>query len=327
MVTAELKKSDRVEWIDISKGIGIFLVVLVHTSLPKLISNWIISIIMPFFFFISGYLYQEDKYKIKDFLWVKMKQLMFPYTCFTLIVWFGFYMLNYKMTIISAQELWYGWKGIALWFVPVLFISESIFVYLQKMLSLPLLIISLIICSLIGYFTFKVNFHLPFKIEVVYTAIFFYGGGYLLRYYNKIDLLSNHNIFIYITVLFLTVFSFILSLLTSSHLDMASNTFGVYIPTIIISFSGIAAIIAFSFLLSTKESVIINIIKFFGRNTLIILSFHQLILITLKKYLENLPLNNYLNSGIRHLLLWMILYIFIITINKHFLFLLGKLKK
>lgn len=41
----------RIDWIDIAKGIGIFLMVMGHTSIPKLGGHWIYSFHMPLFFF------------------------------------------------------------------------------------------------------------------------------------------------------------------------------------------------------------------------------------------------------------------------------------
>ena len=49
--------SKRIEWIDVAKGICIVLMVVGHTRLPLIISNWIWSFHMPFFFFISQVAY------------------------------------------------------------------------------------------------------------------------------------------------------------------------------------------------------------------------------------------------------------------------------
>ena len=40
----------RIDWIDLTKGIAIFLMVCGHTSIPLSISNWIWSFHMPLFF-------------------------------------------------------------------------------------------------------------------------------------------------------------------------------------------------------------------------------------------------------------------------------------
>lgn len=53
----------RLEWIDITKGFAIILMVFGHSSIPKSISNYIWSFHMPLFFIISGFLYNASKYK------------------------------------------------------------------------------------------------------------------------------------------------------------------------------------------------------------------------------------------------------------------------
>ena len=52
----------RIDWIDLTKGIAIFLMVCGHTSIPLSISNWIWSFHMPLFFIISGILFNATKY-------------------------------------------------------------------------------------------------------------------------------------------------------------------------------------------------------------------------------------------------------------------------
>ena len=39
----------RIKWIDLTKGVAIFLMVCGHTGIPSLISNWIWSFHMPLF--------------------------------------------------------------------------------------------------------------------------------------------------------------------------------------------------------------------------------------------------------------------------------------
>ena len=42
----------RLQWIDVAKGIGIILMVLGHTSIPQMLSNFIWAFHMPLFFLI-----------------------------------------------------------------------------------------------------------------------------------------------------------------------------------------------------------------------------------------------------------------------------------
>ena len=50
----------RIEWVDIAKGIGIFLMVMGHTGIPRIGNQWIYSFHMPLFFFISGFLFNTS---------------------------------------------------------------------------------------------------------------------------------------------------------------------------------------------------------------------------------------------------------------------------
>ena len=45
----------RLKWLDIAKGLGIILMVLGHTSIPKFASDFIWSFHMPLFFIASGF--------------------------------------------------------------------------------------------------------------------------------------------------------------------------------------------------------------------------------------------------------------------------------
>jgi fucose 4-O-acetylase-like acetyltransferase len=71
--------TNRINWIDIAKGIGIFLVVLGHTGIPVKLSYWIYSFHMPLFFFISGMCFDISKYQsFKSILLKKSKTLLLP---------------------------------------------------------------------------------------------------------------------------------------------------------------------------------------------------------------------------------------------------------
>lgn len=92
------KEKVRLDYLDIAKGIGIFLVVFYHCMIyaPSVFSdsvkNMISSFFMPLFFFLSGYLYKVKP--TRDYLYGKTKSLLIP-----LIL---IYLYNYYITIISA---------------------------------------------------------------------------------------------------------------------------------------------------------------------------------------------------------------------------------
>lgn len=126
---------------NIVKGIGIVLVVLGHIC-PN-ISGYIYLFHLPLFFFVSGYLYNEEKYGDKPFVYLK-KRIKSQWIRYVLIYW-GLILLHnlfcelrmigkdaekYSITVIIQKmiEAVFGMgqeiMGGTLWFVPVLVIAS-----------------------------------------------------------------------------------------------------------------------------------------------------------------------------------------------------------
>ena len=90
------KLKNREPWIDWSKTILIFLMVLGHNKLPGLERTWIYGFHMPAFFIISGYLFKPRS-------WGRtVKSLLIPIAVFS-IIRFGFYVLNQS---VKGTMLW-----------------------------------------------------------------------------------------------------------------------------------------------------------------------------------------------------------------------------
>lgn len=115
----------RIDWIDLTKGIAIFLMVCGHTSIPLSISNWIWSFHMPLFFIISGILFNATKYpNFNLFIKKRGKTLIIPYIIFSLITLLTIHDQTLK------EWLYKGWiNGCALWFIPVLFFCRNFFLF------------------------------------------------------------------------------------------------------------------------------------------------------------------------------------------------------
>ena len=85
----------RIEWVDVSKVLVIWLMVLGHvlekTGLDAVVRNMIYSFHMPFFFFISGFLYNNKSNNFGQFTKANVKSLLIPYVflrlcSFTLLI-------------------------------------------------------------------------------------------------------------------------------------------------------------------------------------------------------------------------------------------------
>ncbi|MGN1134019.1 MAG: acyltransferase family protein [Oscillospiraceae bacterium] len=72
----------RIEYLDIAKGLGIFLVVWAHAKAP--FQDYIYQFHMPFFVLISGLLY-NSKDSVKDYIIKKIKSLYIPFVAWNLL--------------------------------------------------------------------------------------------------------------------------------------------------------------------------------------------------------------------------------------------------
>lgn len=94
--------------VTISKAIAIILVVMAHARCPELIIDWICMIVIPLFFFMSGYCF-KDKYlsDAKDYTIKRVKGIYWPYLKWSLL----FLLLHnvfYHLNIYSDE---YGFNG------------------------------------------------------------------------------------------------------------------------------------------------------------------------------------------------------------------------
>lgn len=132
----------RLEWIDVLKGIGILCIMLLHYEngiFPKWLDYLIGSFMITIFYVISGYIHAHKlPIPISIFIKKRFRQLMIPYFWFSLlIIIFDFilFCFNERSIIQIAQDAYYTvvFRGIGtLWFLPVLFVGETVFVVLRS---------------------------------------------------------------------------------------------------------------------------------------------------------------------------------------------------
>ena len=266
---------NRIHFLDIAKGIGIYLVVLGHVTHSEWLWYYIWQFHMPLFFFISGLLY-IPKDSFKAFLIKRTKSLYIPYVIFFLVTfaYWIFFERKYRGSEIPISYelvgLPYGtyegghlfFNGV-LWFLPCLYVTEIIFYFIAK-LKERIGILAGIICSFaIGQFLLlKGVDYLPFGLHTAFNAILFYGIGYLLKPFliqlNKKN--KTHQ------VLFL-IGCFAIQLLYLGK--YVSNIKVCTIPYSFLAFAGIGFFLILSNLLNRNR-----VIEYFGRNTLVILGLH-----------------------------------------------------
>lgn len=189
-----MKNVGRVQYIDISKGIAIYLVVLGHICLNTDYSRYIYAFHIPLFFFISGIFCKPDKYPtFIDFVRSKAKLLLIPYA--------SLYALSYlyKIVVENPSGIPFNWKPIigffyatdngnlypngALWFLPALFVTEILFYGIHKVAKNRSQLLGLLfLFAIVGFFLGEYRIHrLPFSLNTAFMAVFFLGFGYQLK--------------------------------------------------------------------------------------------------------------------------------------------------
>lgn len=206
----------RLHWIDSLKGIGIILVVFAHHSLPIALDTYIFSFHMPLFFFISGFLFDFEKYaeSAADFVKGRFKSLIVPYFYFALITCMFYFLLDelytpgvpsigfFEHMILIENTIIHGIYHILyasgpmisynppLWFLSCLFVTELLFYGLAKKYHREPRKITfwIIISGIIGYlYSVYIPFRIPWNVDVALTAIVFYGAGNLFRKITKTE--------------------------------------------------------------------------------------------------------------------------------------------
>lgn len=141
-------RDNRIAWIDVAKGIGIFLIVFGHTMQSGFVRQVIFSFHVPFFFFLSGVTYKRET-SIYTFLRKKVSGLLVPYWVWGIISIAIFLFAGLFLHLEEANTgllnnlfgLLYGnprtelmWWNRPLWFIPCLFITLLIVDMIERLI-------------------------------------------------------------------------------------------------------------------------------------------------------------------------------------------------
>lgn len=280
------KKTQRIEWLDVAKGIAILLMVGGHSSLPARAQNWIYSFHMPLFFIASGYATAWVHDSFKSYARKKALGLGRQYLIYSLVI-IGLFMLL-GLSDGCPVKLFGGWGDYALWFVPVLF-GALLLAHLGLNHGCRVKYICFIIFPLISASLSYFRVQIPWNLGAVPLAAFFVmSGAEARKYSSKIE-----------RVTWLSILASLLVMIVVAeqwHLVMARNICN---PVILIAAGALAGT-----LLVAQLSVLINrylprtssALMAIGRETFLILAFSQLLIIAFNVYLP-------VNSIVKYLLL------------------------
>lgn len=360
----QLQNEEYEIYLDMVKGIAIFLVVLGHSGTISIsINKWLSTFHLPAFFIISGILMnltQKAEIPFSIFLKNKIKQILVPYLCFSFVTIF-FLLINIFANVLEWKDLTQlicqtlslqGYS--AMWFLTTLFFAEIYVIILLKGLKRIFnknINTSIILCIITTVFAIIIyNFYHNYIFKVVpviitneirifvkaFVGSAFISYGYLiwniLSYIDNVKSTgSKKNIRRVIEVLIGTVlFSVNIIILPYIQLmDLNNLNVGELYQYLLLGVGG-----CFSLLLICRNTPNIPIMSYCGQNSLIIMCTHLnfyvlfIALFICQFVAAHLP-GNYdilwcLSSMICVICLEIVL---IIMIKIYFPFMLGKCKK
>lgn len=276
---------DRLYPIDALKAFGIFCIILGHNNY-SIAGDYVYSFHIPLFFFVSGLMFDLNRYSsFWYFVKRRFQNILIPYFLISFLLYIFWFFAGRKFGSSTQMDLspvknfigifyaqggneYMDW-GIPMWFLPCLFLVSVLYYFLAKK-SKAIIVSVLFISGIIGYLIPKIIVsHLPWSIDIVFTAILFYGTGHLLKNFLLNELLQNKKSIKAISTLILALTTNIAFFYLNGRIDISK---GIYNNYIYLYLSGIGGTVFFLLLMNYLPKI--NIISYIGINTLLIMAFH-----------------------------------------------------
>jgi len=336
--------NNRIQWIDASKGIGIFLVVIGHTMLQGELRGQIYAFHMPLFFFMSGFLFSNRKYPhLKGFIQAKAKSLLIPYVSFSVIS--ILLMKMFELEVIDIPNLIQTFllserNGIyfnqPLWFLTSLFTIEIIFYllvkYVKKMSFIMLLTMEMSLFSVTVLDAAAGTNILPWSFDQSLYFLFYFSMGYMLKTSKTLTgSLKKSPLLIGASTLYI-VFLIDDRIYPKVFQLVMGPTWQVYDYFFLYLSNIVWAVIAIFFVIYLSQFLSLAVLEFLGKNSLILLALHISLGFNLINHIGAVELQTWISNpnalGLTYTILTIILLTPVIFIlNTFFPIILGKTGK
>ncbi|EKP95070.1 acyltransferase family protein [Thermaerobacter subterraneus] len=190
----------RVAALDVARGLSISLVVLGHTPLPAWINGPLSTLRLPLLFFVSGYLFNWDRYGTRPGQLVRQRarRLLLPYLAGGLMTYL-FWLLARRAASPEAQAVpwWWplagwlygsasaGWLvfNLPLWYLPAAFCGQVLFWGLLRLVARrpPLLQAAAALAAGLAGIALGRHAPLPWSLDVALAAQPFFWAGWFAR--------------------------------------------------------------------------------------------------------------------------------------------------
>lgn len=288
----------RIEWLDIAKGIACLTVIIGHTiSYDSPFRQLIFSFHMPLFFILSGYTFRIKPWR--ELLHSSVRRLVIPYLCI-------YFIYHITMSLVTSDRISLTWAYQNI--MTFLFASgTTVLPFGFAAVGMPWFLVSLFFCKLIfnailrfgeshsdsristglisailalsGYIVGAVlHFYLPFSLDISFVAVLFMWFGYIARTKELFFVDQSPRRFWFT---FLVVISIWLVSARFSYLELAARRYDSVLLTLIAALSGTLMVCMLSSLVSKiKQSSFLGLFRVFlnfvGRNSMSIFCTHSM---------------------------------------------------
>lgn len=287
----KVKKEKRISYIDIARGISIIFMIVGHLGLGYNAGTRIIySFHMPLFIIVSGMFFKEDE-NIKELLTKIIKKLLLPYiitAVFTNIIscLIQAEQLNIinmiKQILVAHSNFGTFFTSIqsigVLWFIPFLVITKMLYFTINKICKDDMQ--KGILCGIAtisGVLLATNKIYLPWSFDIALASMIFYHIGYILKKYDYLEKIPDNKILI--------LFALILWCIGAqySNIELAVRKYSII--GYILAICGTIIVIKISKIIENFPLYIPEILKWYGRNSMLIICFHHLELNVIPYYL------------------------------------------
>lgn len=303
--------AQRIEYIDLAKGICIILVVLMHTTshfpdYKQPLSDMLTVFRMPLYFVLSGLFFKQYESFI-GFVKRKINKLLIPFIFFyittsvllpNILALVGYEVRNsdilgwYSLFNVFTHDTF---SNSPIWFLLCLFWINVLFYQISNLVdsffkgSVWVILGISFVLGVVGYLLGIYNINIPLYIDTSLTALPFFVCGYLLRKYTSILVPNNWDKYL----LLMSLAMFILTYFLAAPAGFQINDYA-YITIYQLYLGGLCGTLGVLFIAKLLKKL--PLVSYWGRYSIIILCTHQLVLqfyiLIMKKcgFVDTLPL-------------------------------------
>lgn len=328
-------QKERVEYIDLFRGIGIVLMIMGHIGFGNKFDHYIHAFHMPMFYFVSGLFFKtKSKAAISTiaFIKTKAKSLLVPYLFFALFHFLIACMLEktflYKNLLHIFSFNTYGMPiAGALWFLTSLYITEVLYFLLDRYVNnMKLRNVIILLFVVVGNLENVVlPYRLPFAMGPSFVGLGLFHLARVMRCYRE-GIVYNRIMRVPVVAYIIGGVVVTISIFLNGYINMRMGEYAC-IPLFWINAMGSIIVgLLWSKLLTEKfRNKLVLWLTNVGKNSIVYLCLNQLVILLLNKCIEYIELPQVLSIFLVFILVMVILFgCGHVIINTRLKFIIGK---